>query len=88
MLMDVWTEKKPCSALCYKACKKLIKYFKSNTLHAMRGVHTDQKVDIKALSARQAGKTEHWQSVLAPLGAAIIGWVILCFLHNQLVSFH
>lgn len=51
--------KKLRSALYYKTCKKLIKYFKSNTLHPLRGVHTDQKVDIKALWARQAGKTEH-----------------------------
>lgn len=58
-----------------ETCKKLIgeKDSKSNTFYSTRGVGTDQKVNIKALWAGQAGKTQHRQCVSAPLGAAIIG---------------
>lgn len=58
MLMNAWT-KKVCNDLCHKTCKRVMKYYRSNTLHPTRGVHTGHKVDIKTLWAGQAGKTEH-----------------------------
>lgn len=53
----------------------------------MRGVHAGEKVYTKTL---WAGQTEKKQSTdkVSQLWAVIIGWVILCFLRNQLVSLH